>query len=226
MRSDAEGGGTTICCPRDEVGLADFGSGLPAPILGSMNGAPGRYRTPRSAAAAAGAALGLTLVALSYIPGQPVYPSWLVGVLFVSIFPLFGWAVIDRSIGQARRPRRRWNDFSGISNQDYNRMWAPFLDALKRHKGKLFVAGVVVVGLWAIMMSSILTIQGQPEDDQVGYYLNDHGSRIPVSHAGYEAALAKQDRLFAAGATLFLLVAGALTAYKPRPPIPRESFPG
>lgn len=191
-----------------------------------MNGAPGRYRTPRLAASAGGAALGLTLVALSFIPGQPVYPSWLVGVLFVSIFPLFGWTVIERAVGQTRRPRRRRNDFSGITNQDYNRMWAPFFDALKRHKGRLLVAVGVVAGLWAIMMSSILTIQGQPEHDQAGYYLNDHGSRIPMTHARYEAALAKQDRLFSAGATLFLLVAGAGTAYKPQPRMPQGPRPG
>lgn len=185
-----------------------------------MNGPPSRYRTPRLVASAAGAVLGLTLVGLSFIPGQPVYPSWLVGTLFVSIFPLFGWAVVERAVGQARRPRRRWNDFSGITNEDYNRMWAPFLTALKRHKGLLLFAVAVVGGLWAIMMSSILTIQGQPGHDQAGYYVNDHGSRIPVSHAGYEAALAKQDRLFAAGATLFILVAGALTAYRPQQGMP------
>jgi hypothetical protein len=60
--------------------------------------------------------------------------------------------VIERAVGQAKRPRRRWNDFSGISNQDYNRMWAPFFGALKRRKGRLLAAVVVVAGLWAIMM--------------------------------------------------------------------------
>lgn len=178
------------------------------------------------AASAAGATLGLTLVVLTFIPGQPVYPTWLVAVLFVSIFPLFGWAVIERAVGQTRRPRRRWNDFSGLTNQDYNRIWAPLLDALKLHRGRLLLGVAVVGGLWAVMMSSILTIQGQPEHDQAGYYLNDHGSRIPVSHAGYEAALAKQDRLFAAGATLFLLIAGALTAYKPQPGAPQNASLG
>lgn len=182
-----------------------------------MSAATPRYRTPRLIASALGASLGFSLVALSFIPGQPVYPSWLVGVVFVAVFPLFGWAVIERSAGQARRRRRRWNDFSSATNYDDNRMWAGIVDLLKHRKG-LLITGVAVVGLlWAIMMSSIVTLRGQPEHDQTGYYLDDHGSRIPVSRGGYEAALAKQDRLFAAGATVFLMVSFGLTAYGRKP---------
>lgn len=181
------------------------------PALGLPDAAPSRFRTPRLVACTAGAVLGMVLVTLSFVPGKPLYPSGLVVVVFLLVFPLFGWAVIER----AHRGRRRWNDFSGITNEDYNRMWAPFLDTLKHHKWRLLVTAGLVGGLWVIMMSSIVTIQGQPGHDQAGYYLGDHGSRIPITRAGYEAALDKQDRIFASGATLFLVVAGALTAYTP-----------
>jgi hypothetical protein len=188
-----------------------------APIMKEMDTTPGRYRNSRLAACAAGAVLGVIMVALSFLGGQPVYPTGLVIVLFVCVFPLFGWAVIERAAGRARRPRRRWNDFSGITNADYTRAWAEAFGFARRYKALLIVAVPVVIGLWAVMMSSITTLQGQPEHDQAGYFLNDHGSRIPVTKAGYEAALAKQDRLFAAGATLFLIVAGVMTAYRPEP---------
>jgi hypothetical protein len=65
-------------------------------------------------------------------------------------------------------------------------------------------------------MSSVVTLRGQPTHDQAGYYLNDHGNRIPVTRSGYDAAVAKQDRLFAAGATVFLLGACGMTMYQPK----------
>ena len=187
----------------------------PAPILERMDAKPGRYRDARLAACSVGAILGVIMVALSFLPGRPVYPSGLVIILFVCVFPLFGWAVIERAAGKTRRPRRRWNDFTRITNADYTRAWAGAFGFARRYKALLFVAIPVVIGMWAVMMSSITTLQGQPEHDQVGYFLNDHGSRIPVTKAGYEAALAKQDRLFAAGATLFLILAGVMTVYRP-----------
>lgn len=195
-------------------------------ILEPMSAATSRYRIPRLVASAVGVVLGISIVVLSFIPAKPIYPSWLVGVVLVSSFPLFGWAVIERAGGHARGARRRRsNDFSAITNEDYNRMWSPFLDASKRHKGTLLLAVIIVGSLWAIMMSSIATLRGQPEHDQAGYYLNDHGSRVPVSRAGYEAALAKQDRLFAAGATIFLAVAAGLTTYQPRAGTGQRSSP-
>jgi hypothetical protein len=178
---------------------------------------PGRYRTARLAACAVGAVLGLLLVVLSFLPGEPIYPTGLVSVLFICIFPLFGWAVIERAAGQRRGRRSRWNDFSGMTNADFNRTWQSLFDFLKRYRAILMVAVPIVVALWATMLSTMPTLHGQPEHDQAGYYLNDHGSRIPVSRADYERAVAGQDRLFAAGATTFLIVAGVMTAYRPKP---------
>ena len=186
-----------------------------------MESVVGRFRTQRLAACALGVGIGLLLVVLSYLPGAPIYPGGLVAVLFVSIFPLFGWAVIERSSTAARRPRRRWNDSRGITNEDYNRAWKGVFDFARRYRTLLLVGVLVVIGLWVSMISTIPTLQGQPTHDSTGYYLNDHGSHIPVSKAGYEKAVAAQDRLFAAGATLFLVVAGALTAYKPTPRSPQ-----
>lgn len=194
-----------------------FEAGPGRPILGVMQATPGRYRTPRLAACAVGTTVGLLLVLLSFLPGTPVYPSGLVIVLFLSVFPLFGWAVIERAAGQTRRRRRRWNDFTGMTNADFNRSWQNVFDFAKRYRILLMVAVPVVIGLWATMMSTMPTLQGQPEHDQAGYYLNDHGSRIPVNRAGYERAVAAQDRLFASGATMFLIIAGVLTAYTPPP---------
>lgn len=106
---------------------------------------------------------------------------------------------------------------SGMSNADFNRMWAPAFDFAKRYRMLLLVAVPVAVGLWATKLSTMPSLQGQPGHDQAGYYLYDHGSGMPVSRAGYERALAAQDRLFADGATLFLVVAGVMTVYRPRP---------
>jgi hypothetical protein len=173
----------------------------------------GRYRTARVVACSIGVAAGLVLVALSFLPGKPVYPGGLVAVLFVAVFPLFGWAVIERAGAQFGRPRRRWNDFSGLSNAYYNQMWANLFAAARRYRRLLAVAVPLVVVLWALMMASIVTSQGQPEHVGSSYYLDDHGLHIPVSRAGYYHALAVQDRLFACGSTLFLLVALGLTAW-------------
>lgn len=65
---------------------------------------PGRYRNVRVAACSVGVVAGLFLVALSLLPGKPIYPGSLVAVLFVAVFPLFGWAVIERAVAQSRRP--------------------------------------------------------------------------------------------------------------------------
>lgn len=190
-----------------------------------MEGSASRYRTPRLVACAIGAAIGVILVLLSYVPGSPVYPSGLVIVLFVCVFPLFGWAIIERTAARARRPRRRWNDFRGITNADFNRGWQNLFDFAKRYRLVLMVAVPVVIWMWATMMSTMPTLQGQPEHDKAGYYLNDHGSRIPVSRNGYERALAAQNRLFASGATMFLIVAGVITAYGPKPRDPEGLWP-
>lgn len=186
-----------------------------------MESVGGRFRTQRLAACALGVGIGLLLVVLSYLPGAPLYPGGLGVLLFVSIFPLFGWAVIERSFTAARRPRRRWNDVRGITNEDHNRAWQGVFDFAKRYRTLLFVAVAVVIGLWVSLISTMPTLQGQPAHDSTGYYLNDHGSHIPVSKAGYERAIAAQDRLFAAGATIFLMVAGVLTAYPPTPRSPQ-----
>jgi len=188
-----------------------------------MESVVGRFRSQRLAACALGVGIGLLLVVLSYSPSAPIYPGGLAAVLFVSVFPLFGWAVIERSFTAARRPRRRWNDSRGITNEDYNRAWKGVFDFAKRYRTLLLVAVPIVLGLWVSMISTMPTLQGQPTQDSTGYYLNDHGSHIPVSKAGYERAIAAQDRLFAAGATLFLVVAGVLTAYKPTPGSPQPS---
>ena len=71
--------------------------------------------------------------------------------------------------------------------------------------------------MWILMMVSIVSIQGQPVHAGGQYYLDDHGSHIPVTQAGYEDAVAKQQRIFAAGGTAFLIVALGMTlTFNPR----------
>lgn len=183
-----------------------------------MEPGPGGFRTFRLIACGLAGALGLALVLLSYLPDKPIYPSGLVIVVFVSVFPLFGWALIDQIRLQAGRPRRRWNDLKGLSSDDDNRRWTLVFSFAKGHQRLLALAIPLGIGLWVIMMSSVVTLRGQPTHDQAGYYLNDHGNRIPVTRSGYEAAVAKQDRLFAAGASVFLLAACGMTMYRPNTP--------
>ena len=76
----------------------------------------------------------------------------------------------------------------------------------------LLVIGIpVLIVMWVLMGYSIVSIQGQPEQVGNHYYLNDHGSEISVTQAGYENAVAKQELIFAAAGTMFLVVSAGLT---------------
>ena len=94
--------------------------------------------------------------------------------------------------------------------REYNRRWAEATDFVKQYGPWPALAAVAALALgWSALTT--FGLQGQPEHDTTGYYLDDHGSHIPVSRAEYENDLAVQDRGFAAVATMFLLVAGVIT---------------
>ena len=144
-------------------------------------------------------------------------------VLFVLVFPIFGSAVIERGVGRAGRPRRRWNDFSGLANQYDDRGWDQLRLTLRSLPSALrYGIPVAAIFVLASMMFGITSLQGQPEIHNGRYFLDDHGSLIPVDHAGFEHGLALQERLFASGATLFLGFAAVLTTG----PLPRDGRDG
>lgn len=162
-----------------------------------------------------GAALGLIVVALALLPGAPYLPDGIEFIPFGLAFPLFGWAVIERAMSQAARrniqPRGKWYEVGMTSNEEAKRGW--HLTKALAHKYRVILAiGIpALILLWILALISIVSIQGQPVHAGNKYYLDDHGSQIPVTKAGYEAAVAKQQTIFAAGGTMFLLVSVALT---------------
>ena len=50
----------------------------------------------RTMLAIAGAAMGLVIVLSTFLPGAPYVPEAVSLLPFVLVFPLFGWAVIER----------------------------------------------------------------------------------------------------------------------------------
>jgi hypothetical protein len=56
--------------------------------------------------------------------------------------------------------------------------------------------GALFVGAWVVTLWSITHLRGQPEQHGGAYFLDDHGSLIPVSHAAYRHALVLQQRIF------------------------------
>ena len=126
------------------------------------------------------------------------------------IFPLFAGRLssvcLNRPGGLSGRPAQA----EVLSDAEYNRRWAEATDFVKQHWPLLALAAVAArPSGWSALTT--FGLQGQPEHDTTGYYLDDHGSHIPVSRAEYENDLAVQDRGFAAVATMFLLVAGVIT---------------
>lgn len=161
--------------------------------------------------AIAGAAMGLVIVLSTFLPGAPYVPEAVSFVPFVLVFSLFGWAVIERATSAQRKPRQKWNQNPDMTNADYNRAWAALGQSVHRYRVVLAIAVPVVILLWATMMISITSLQGQPIHAGNVYFLDDHGSHIPVSQASYEAAVAQEERIFPAGGTIFLIVAAFMS---------------
>lgn len=181
------------------------------------------WRGVRVVAALSGAAFGFVVVVLSLVPGGPYLPDGVEFIPFVMIFPLFGWAVIERAQDQAARrkgqPSQKWYERGMTTNREANRGWDQIWAQAHKYRVGLAIAIPVVILMWILMMFSIVSIQGQPVHAGSQYYLDgdDHGSHIPVTQAGYEDAVAKQQRIFAAGGTAFLIVALGMTlTFNPR----------
>ncbi len=106
------------------------------------------------------------------------------------------------------------------SNEQANRGWDRMLAHAHKYRVFLVIAIPVLILLWILMLISIVSIRGQPVHADNTYYLDDHGSHIPVTKAGYEAAIARQQTIFAAGGAMFLLVSIGLTV----PLDPKQTF--
>ena len=85
------------------------------------------WRRVRVVAALIGAAFGPVMVVLAVLPGAPYLPDGLEFIPFVMIFPLFGWAVIERALDQAARrkgqPRQKWYERGMTSNVEAKKAW-------------------------------------------------------------------------------------------------------
>jgi hypothetical protein len=184
------------------------------------------WRQVRRFAAWSGVAVGLLTAGSTYLPGAPYVPDAVWIVLFVLVFPIFGSVVFERGVGRAGRagrPRRRWNDLSGLTNQYDDGGWDQLRLTLRSLPSALrYGIPVAAIFLFASMMFGIASLQGQPEIHNGRYFLDDHGSLIPVDHAGYEHGRALQERLFVSGATLFLGFAAMLTTW----PVPTDGRDG
>lgn len=182
------------------------------------------WRRARVIAALLGAALGFFVVVLALLPGGPYLPDGVEFIPFVMVFPLFGWAVIERSQSQTARrrtrPGQKWYEVGMTSNEQANRGWDRMLAHADKYRVFLVIAIPVLILLWILMLISIVSIRGQPVHADNTYYLDDHGSHIPVTKAGYEAAIARQQTIFAAGGAMFLLVSIGLTV----PLDPKQTF--
>jgi hypothetical protein len=143
----------------------------------------------------AGVALDLLIAASTLAPGAPVVPQWPQFVLFPLIFVVHFSSVLRLT---SDRGRLRWREFlAGLP---------PAL-----------ILGFIVlfVGAWAIGGSAISSIAGQPTISGGHYFLNDHGTLIPVTKAAYEHALVLQQRIFTLGPSVFFAL-GVLVHYPRR----------
>jgi hypothetical protein len=143
----------------------------------------------------AGMTLDLLIAASTFAPGAPLVPQWPQFVLVPLIFVVHFSSVLRLARGGGRF---RWRDLvAGVP---------PVL-------GLGF--GVLFVGAWLVLMSSITRIGGQPAVSGGHYFLNDHGSLIAVTKAAYEHALALQQRIFTLGPSVFFAL-GVLVHYPRR----------
>jgi hypothetical protein len=163
------------------------------------------------------AGLEVAVVISTYLPGSPfVSNGWVIPSSVVIALPFFGWAVIERAADKAKSPKRKWNDFSGVTDADYNKQWADLGSFLKCHWQAVAFGIPALALLWAVMMISITSSTGQPVRQGKLYYLTDHGDRTYVNRAAYEEAVRQEERTFASGSAMFLLVAAFATAtYRP-----------
>jgi hypothetical protein len=140
----------------------------------------------------------LLIAASTLAPDAPLVPQWPQFVLFPVIFVVHFSSVLRLT---PERGRLRWRQM---------------LAGLTELPVALVVAFIVLfVAVWLILMASITSIGGQPTMSGSHYYLNDHGTLIPVTRAAYRHALVLQQRIFTLGPSVFFAL-GVLVHYPRR----------
>jgi hypothetical protein len=143
----------------------------------------------------AGMTLDLLIAASTLAPSAPLVPQWPQFVLFPLIFVVHFSSVLRLAAADGRL---RWRDLlAGVP---------PLISV---------GFGVLFVAAWLVLMTSIASAGGQPTMSGGRYYLNNHGSLIPVSKAAYEHGLVLQQRIFTLGPAIFFAL-GVLVHYPRR----------
>ncbi len=148
---------------------------------------------------AAGLAAELAIPLTTVTPGVPVVPTAVVILLFLGCFPIHfrTVAVLITRTGGRIRP-----------------------DALRDLVDPVPVAARVgflafFVAAWVITAASFAHLGGQPTASHGRYFLNDHGSLLPVTHQAYLHAQIVQKRIFTLIPSVFYAL-GVLVNWPPR----------
>lgn len=168
--------------------MADRGA-QPGSVIASAP-ARNRWRQAALAASVAGAAACTTVVVLSFLPFVPPLPAAVSFVLFAGLFPVHA-----RSAILLRRRRIASASARAAASALAERYWW------------LWLAGLLAA---VSFFTALPSLQGQPTIVHGAYFLDDHGSLIPVSHGAYVRALDAQERLFTGIACVFYAVGAAV----------------
>lgn len=139
-----------------------------------------RWRRASFAVGVVGASASALVAMLSFAPVVPPLPGAIWGILFAGTFPLHARTVLVLR----RRQGSLAQGLAGAAGSDF--------DVARRYWWLGPACGLAVV----TFLTSIPSLRGQPTIVHGGFFLDDHGSLIRVSHDAYLQALAAQERLF------------------------------
>lgn len=128
--------------------------------------------------------LALAIALSTVLPGAPFLPDWVVFPLMVGAI-LVHYRTVALSMA---RPRER-------------RMLTDLLKLLPRRVRWTYTA--VAVATWILIVVFLFGATGQPTQSHGHFYLNHHGSLMPVSHAVYVSEQLRLQRIFSLCAAWF-----------------------
>lgn len=147
------------------------------------------------------------IIALStFLPGAPLVPEATPFVLFPGIF-----IVHFRSVRLLNRLRKQ----SGLSRFGFS--MRQLVDIVPAPRAITISFFVYFFAAWILGVLTIPSIGGQPTKVDGRYFLNNHGTYTPVSHAAYLHAVALAQRLFSIIPSVFYALA-VIVNYPSRPP--------
>lgn len=148
---------------------------------------------------AAGFGLASALLAVTFIPGAPLLPTWL-------FFVLMGSAIFV-GVHRVRGRRGIWTGTMRISTDGVLKNIPAGL--------RVPVQGVFLLMVLVAVLSFIHVVGGQAEIIHERYYLDDHGALTQVTHAAYEQSRIWTGRLFTAFPAMFFLGSACLYYQSP-----------